>query len=152
MNPNTDSVSNQRQGKTFPDCKIAVRNKGFGPGATKDSEPWEPELLYGGTPYLYPVGEVKVVSAEVAYFHFAVEVQGGKLIREKADSAPDGSQSWYANRIASYSPYGLTHGRPEDRDPKKFKEFRSWFADGLEFRIVKTPRAMSAEEFDKLKV
>ncbi len=141
MNPNTDSVVNERQGKTFQDVKIAVRNKG----------PIEPELFYGGKGYQYPVDHVTVVPYEVAYFHFAVEVQGGKLVREKRDVSPDGSQSWYSNRMASYSPYGLTHGRTEDRDHKAFKEFRAWFSDGIDFRIVKTPRSMTTAEFDNLK-
>jgi hypothetical protein len=141
MNPNTDSVVNERQGKTFPDVKIAVKNKG----------PVEPELFYGGKPYQYPVNEVTVVPYEVAYFHFAIELQGGKLFREKRDSAPDGSQSWYANRVATYSPYGLTHGRLDERDPKEFKKFRDWFSDGLEFKLVKTPRVLSSEEFDRIK-
>jgi hypothetical protein len=141
MNANIDSVSNERQGKTFPDVKIAVKNKG----------PFPEEWLYGGKLYKYPVNEVTIVPFEVAYFHFAIDLQGGKLFRDMRDSADDGSQSWYANRVATYSPYGLTHGRPEDRDPKTFKEFRAWFRDGLEFKLVKTPRVMSAEEFDRIK-
>jgi hypothetical protein len=124
----------------FGDIKIAVRNRG----------PVEPELFYGGKPYTYPMGEVTIVPYEVAYFHYAIEVKGGKLTRDKAVNNPDGSQTWYENRIASYSPYGLTHGRLEDRDPQKFKEFRSWFSDGLDFKIVKTPKIMSPNDFDKL--
>ncbi len=142
MSPNIDPVVNQRQGKTFPDVKIAVRNRG----------PIEPELFYGGKGYQYPMDHVTVVPYEVAYFHYAIEVEGGKVFRNKADINPDGSQSWYSNRIASYSPYGLTHGRAEDRDHKAFKEFRTWFSDGLDFAIEKTRHSMSTEEFDKLKM
>jgi hypothetical protein len=151
MNPNTDSVVNERQGKTFPDVKVAIRNKGHGPGARKDSEPFYPGWLYGGKMYEYPVNEITVVPYEVAYFHFAIELQGGKLIREKEHSAPDGSQSWYANRVATHSPYGLTHGRADERDPQRFKEFRAWYSDGIEFKLVKSPRVLSTEEFDRIK-
>lgn len=130
----------------FSDAKIAVYNEG----------PVEPELFYNGQGYRYPVGKAVVVPYEIAYFHFAIELRGGKLVRQKTDN-DDRSQSWYNNRLSTYLPYGLKHpraGDPEDEKKAnlaKFKEFEEWFANGLSFKLVKSSSALTQDEFAKLK-
>ena len=111
---------------------------------------------YDGKTYEYPVGEPVVVPMQVANFHFAVEATpSGKLVRNKSEYVKDEHggihQSWYYNRLASYSPYGLLHGNKEDQDKEKFKEFREWFDSGVTFKLIKSPKGLTKEQFAALK-
>jgi hypothetical protein len=125
----------------FSDDKIAVLNNG----------PVDPELWYGGKPRRFVVGKAIVIPAIEAYHHFGVEVQGGKIVRNKADMNPDGTQTQYASRVASLSPYGLIHGPEKHRNEAKFKEFRDWFENGLQFKVVKSVKEIDSQEFSHLK-
>jgi hypothetical protein len=127
----------------FADCNIAVLNSG-------PVDP-QPGMWYDGKPRRFPIGRAIIVSAIEAYHHFGVEVRGGKLVRDKSPTNPDGTQTQYANRCASLYPYGLVHGRPEDRNKEEFEAMKKWFDDGLDFKLVKTTKELDAAEFQRLK-
>jgi hypothetical protein len=117
----------------FPDTKVAVFNHG----------PINAELYFDGKPWKYPIGKYTTVPAEVAYFHFALDTRGGKMVRYKKDLNPDGSTSYFLEKVASYAQSKLNF-------PKEYQEFYDWFDKGLEFKVPKSANEGSAEAFAKL--
>jgi len=118
--------------------------------------PAEYAFDYAGETYPFPVGEPKTIPYMAAYHIFGIEAAPtGKLIRNKAETYKDAQgavwQTQYQNRIASYSPYGLVHGKDKERDEEKFKEFRTWFDRGFDYKPLKTPKNMTLEQFKALK-
>ena len=127
----------------FPDCSIAVLNNG-------PVDP-DPGMWYDGKPRRFPVGKAAIIPAIEAYFHFGVEVVGGKIRRDTRDVDEKGVQTQYAAKIATLSPYGLIYGRAEDRNKEEFQAMRDWFANGLQFKVVKATKELDHEEFARVK-
>lgn len=126
----------------FPDCNIAVFNRG--PGI-------DPELWYNGKVRRFPIGKATIIPAIEAYFHFGVEIKDGKIHRDKRERDEKGVQTQYSSRVASLSPYGLIYGREKEQDHARFKELREWFCDGLQFKLVKQTRELEEQEFERIK-
>jgi hypothetical protein len=127
----------------FPDCNIAVLNNG-------PVDP-DPGMWYDGKPRRFKVGTATIIPAIEAYFHFGVEVVGGKIRRDKRDVDEKGVQTQYAAKVATLSPYGLIYGRPEERNKDEFQAMRDWFNEGLQFKVVKTTKELDAEAFERIK-
>jgi hypothetical protein len=127
----------------FPDVNIAVLNNG-------PVDP-DPGMWYDGRPRRFPVGKAAIIPAIEAYFHFGVEVVGGKIHRDKRDVDEKGVQTQYAAKVATLSPYGLIYGRAEDRNKEEFQAMRDWFANGLQFKVVKQTRELDEQEFARVK-
>lgn len=127
----------------FPDCNIAVVNNG-------PVDP-DPGMWYDGRPRRFPIGKAAIIPAIEAYFHFGVEVVGGKIHRDKRLIDEKGVQTQYAARVATLSPYGLIYGRDNERNKEEFEAMRAWFDHGLEFKVAKATKELSLEEFARLK-
>lgn len=127
----------------FSDSNIAVLNSG-------PVDP-VPGMWYDGKAKRFPIGKAIVISSMEAYHHFGVEVRNGKIWRDKSDTNPDGTQTQYASRVASLSPYGLIYGKPEHKNEAEFKAMRDWFDTGLQFKVVKATKELDEPEFARLK-
>lgn len=126
---------------TFPDVKIAVLNKG----------PLEPTFCYDGKEQSYPIGRAVVVPLVRAYFDFAVELNASGKLDRHFGANTDRTQSWGDNRLSSFLPYGLKHGREKEQDHARFNQYEEWFKHGVEFAMVETTAEISSAEFGKLK-
>jgi hypothetical protein len=140
-----NNAKNPRQAPPHPNLQVLVFNKG----------PVEPELFYDGKPYKYPVGKAVAVPAAVAYFHFAADFRPGRLVRKK-DPEPDGTASWYTDRLSSYQPMSLVYSDRKDReqwklDQAELKAWHDWFDKGLIFETTGTSDQLSEEEFMALR-
>jgi hypothetical protein len=127
----------------FPDVNVAVLNEG-------PVDP-DPGMWYDGKPRRFPIGKASIIPAAEAYFHFGVEIVGGKIHRDKRDIDDKGLQTQYAARIATLSPYGLIYGRPEERNKEEFQVMRDWFSNGLRFKVAKQTKELDPDEFGRLK-
>jgi hypothetical protein len=93
-------------------------------------------LQYDGEVQDFPAKEVTIIEAEAAYFFFAVDARGGRLVRDKNAGKDSRSLSYYDTCLIRYGPPSA--------------ESRKWF-ENFSFKIVRTNKKMSVETFNGIK-
>jgi hypothetical protein len=101
--------------------------------------PIAPHLVYDKKEYFYAENSSTTVPAVVAWFHFGVSAQNGRVERDKDQG------SYAQDRFSSYCPLFLWQTQPEE-----YEKFKDWFFNKLKFKAYRPKVRVSSKEFDEI--